>query len=71
MSTYTKNITDLTDVLNSGELNRKKHWKLYQRTFKYARLNTVADKDKKIISDIIQRDIIYCPPLLSLLTECK
>jgi hypothetical protein len=53
MSTQFKNnITELTELWNSGQLNRKKHWRLYHKSLRFARLNPVEISDMEILSKV-------------------
>ena len=49
---FKTNITELADLLNSGQLDRKKHWRQYHRSLRKARLNPVETSDMEILSEI-------------------
>ncbi|MHA2227287.1 MAG: hypothetical protein ACXAC8_18875 [Candidatus Hodarchaeales archaeon] len=52
---FNQNITELSELLNSGQLDRKKHWKKYQRSLRIARLTRKEDSEIKILSEIEAR----------------
>ncbi|MHA2156837.1 MAG: hypothetical protein ACXABU_15950 [Candidatus Hodarchaeales archaeon] len=49
---YKQNISELTDIMNSGQLNRKKHWRIYQRALRYVRLNPQGEEDYRILNEV-------------------
>ncbi|MFX0186038.1 MAG: hypothetical protein ACFE95_23390 [Candidatus Hodarchaeota archaeon] len=49
---YKQNISELIDYLNSDQLNRKKHWRKYQRSLRVARRTVQDDKDLGLLNEI-------------------
>ncbi|MFX0150279.1 MAG: hypothetical protein ACFFAJ_05830 [Candidatus Hodarchaeota archaeon] len=49
---YKQNISELANYLDSGQLNRKRHWKKYQSSLGVARRTVQDDKDLEILNKI-------------------
>ncbi len=49
---YRQNISNLIKYLDTGELNRKTHWKTYNRALRVARKNPQEDKELKVLSEV-------------------
>jgi hypothetical protein len=52
LNQFKQNTLELADYLNSGVLNRKKHWRKYHRSLRIARRIPQADEDIRVLSKV-------------------